>query len=627
MGLLTVGTPLEWSDIKNYVNFIHEKGIIQFINLYKRFKNQKNDCLKWGDEIEYCLIKLDHENKKVRLLLKADELLPILQEPENNSERDLKALWRPEYANYMVEGTPGQPYDHEIINFNKLEENMRLRRKEVISLLNLKDEYCASLTAFPLLGSQDFTYPSYKPTPDKGVTRSIFFPDQAIFPGHPRFSSLSRNIRERRSSKVEINIPIFFDKNTPNPFVESLANEESRKAQKINHIYLDAMGFGMGCSCLQMTFQAQSIDEARHLYDQLTPLTPIFLALSAAAPIWRGYLSDVDCRWNVISASVDDRTDQELGKTPIIDGNQRRIYKSRYDSIDSYLSPDGEKYNDIEVVINEKAYKTLIDNEIDHLLAQHIAHLFIREPVSLFIEKLNIDDNESDHFENIQSTNWQTMRFKPPPTNAPIGWRVEFRPTELQITDFENAAFVTFLVLFTRVILSFKLNLLIPISKVDENMQTAQRRGACRKEKFYFRKSIFTDSSVCKNEKLLNGGGEGGCPSKIEDEYELMTVNEIVNGKGEFPGIIPLIKDYLNNLDVDVVTQCTIKQHLRLIEGRANGDLMTTASYIRKFVAEHPKYEFDSRVDDEIVYDLINNLNRISSGETKCKELFYESKF
>ena len=97
MGLLTVGTPLEWSDIKNYVDLIHEKGIIQFINLYKRFKNQKNDCLKWGDEIEYCLIKLDHENKKVKLLLKADELLPILQEPENNKENDLKALWRPDW--------------------------------------------------------------------------------------------------------------------------------------------------------------------------------------------------------------------------------------------------------------------------------------------------------------------------------------------------------------------------------------------------------------------------------------------------------------------------------------------------------------------------------------------------
>ena len=42
-------------------------------------------------------------------------------------------------------------------------------------------------------------------------------------------------------------------------------------------IYLDAMGLGMGCCCLQVTFQAQSIDEARFLYDQLTPLTPIMV--------------------------------------------------------------------------------------------------------------------------------------------------------------------------------------------------------------------------------------------------------------------------------------------------------------------------------------------------------------
>ena len=56
----------------------------------------------------------------------------------------------------------------------------------------------------------------------------------------------------------------------------------------------------------------------------------------------------------------------------------------------------------------------------------------------------------ADHFENIQSTNWQTMRFKPPPPSAPIGWRVEFRPCELQFTDFENAAVVCFIVLVTR---------------------------------------------------------------------------------------------------------------------------------------------------------------------------------
>ena len=58
------------------------------------------------------------------------------------------------------------------------------------------------------------------------------------------------------------------------------------------------------------------------------------------------------------------------------------------------------------------------------------------------------------------------MRFKPPPPDSPIGWRVEFRPCEAQFTDFENAAIVCFVVLLTRVILSFGYNLLIPISLV-----------------------------------------------------------------------------------------------------------------------------------------------------------------
>jgi hypothetical protein len=37
------------------------------------------------------------------------------------------------------------------------------------------------------------------------------------------------------------------------------------------------------------------------------------LALTAASPVYRGYLSDVDCRWNVIAGSVDDRTEEERG--------------------------------------------------------------------------------------------------------------------------------------------------------------------------------------------------------------------------------------------------------------------------------------------------------------------------
>jgi len=76
---------------------------------------------------------------------------------------------------------------------------------------------------------------------------------------------------------------------------------------------MDAMGFGMGCCCLQITFQACSVGEARRMYDAFVPVGPIMLALSAAAPIFRGWLADVDCRWDVIAGSVDDRTEEERG--------------------------------------------------------------------------------------------------------------------------------------------------------------------------------------------------------------------------------------------------------------------------------------------------------------------------
>ena len=59
------------------------------------------------------------------------------------------------------------------------------------------------------------------------------------------------------------------------------------------------------------------------------------------------------------------------------------------------------------------------------------------------------------------------MRFKPPPPNSTIGWRVEFRTMEVQITDFENAAFAVFTILLSRAILKFNLNFYLPISKVN----------------------------------------------------------------------------------------------------------------------------------------------------------------
>ena len=45
------------------------------------------------------------------------------------------------------------------------------------------------------------------------------------------------------------------DTKTPNPFDEFPGLD----AAKEGHVYMDAMGFGMGCCCIQVTFQVRTI--------------------------------------------------------------------------------------------------------------------------------------------------------------------------------------------------------------------------------------------------------------------------------------------------------------------------------------------------------------------------------
>ncbi len=51
MGLLTLGHPLSWEETKKHAQSIREHGIEQFIQIYKKVKDRRNDCLKWGDEV------------------------------------------------------------------------------------------------------------------------------------------------------------------------------------------------------------------------------------------------------------------------------------------------------------------------------------------------------------------------------------------------------------------------------------------------------------------------------------------------------------------------------------------------------------------------------------------------
>jgi hypothetical protein len=575
-----VGSPKSWDSSKKDLSYIRQAGVRQFISTYHRVQDFKNDELLWGDEIEYGIFKLDATSRKVRLSLRARDVMNTLNEKEGQSREGGRSQegchWVPEYGAWMVEATPDRPYTGYTTDLLRVERNMRLRRKRLLTVLE-EDEVAPTISAPFRLGAQgeDGSVPA---TPVGGPrTCSDYIGDGIINP-HPRFGTLTANIRQRRGDKVNIRVPLFRDLRTPEyqttttssdsavlPLLPPLANvdgtdgccgsdsqqlwrygkddacrelhgndyvrvgcsksssdeqygdqdvqdgvvlqkwlvdvkcagcrglfyrrapneivpdadwprngdvvvghelqtipgwirlqngyylpmhsddgkiaflhkisarssntapsnghaiaasashtatttsnvvqpigsdsplfrgtastaaaaagavvmdtkeaavasllhsnvsttmttttaaamsqpqprnkeEQAREDSLRAAIHMDAMAFGMGCCCLQITFQAKDVDESRFIYDQLAVMAPIMMALTAATPILKGRLADTDARWGVISESVDDRTPAERGRAdpnaPYPEYNalgKRRIYKSRYDSISTYI--------------------------------------------------------------------------------------------------------------------------------------------------------------------------------------------------------------------------------------------------------------------------------------------------
>ena len=103
-----------------------------------------------------------------------------------------------------------------------------------------------------------------------------------------------------------------------------------------------------------------------------------------------------------------------------------------------------------------------------------------------FLKCPPIDGNS--HFENLQSTNWNSLRFKPPPcADSEIGWRVEFRPMDIQLTDFENTALTICVGMIANIINTYDLDFILPVSLVDENMKRAHNRNALLDTKFWWK--------------------------------------------------------------------------------------------------------------------------------------------
>lgn len=282
------------------IKYVREHGIQQFIKLYNRVKNIEGDSLLWGDEVEYAIFQLDETAGTVKLSLRGSEILKTLQDKEAHSKPlGQHCSWVPEWGSWMLEGTPARPYSGYAADLVQVERNMRIRRARILAALK-PNEICPTVPCFPMMGVGDFTVPSHTLKP--GLSDSLFIPDEIIHPA-PRFAALVANIKRRRGSKVDIRVPRFKDVRTRKPQRPKGCPPPStlEEADEMEEVYMDAMAFGMGCCCLQVTFQARDVSESRHLYDHLAVLGPMMLALTAATPIARGQLLDTDVRWDIIA--------------------------------------------------------------------------------------------------------------------------------------------------------------------------------------------------------------------------------------------------------------------------------------------------------------------------------------
>lgn len=115
-GMLGMEEAFDFEDAMPWLQYVRMHGVQQFISMYNQLKDMEmeSDELKWGDEIEYHIVHLDAEKKQVRVSLRAPEVLAELIEKENSLGRHdgygEACAWVPEYGQWMLEGTPRDPY-------------------------------------------------------------------------------------------------------------------------------------------------------------------------------------------------------------------------------------------------------------------------------------------------------------------------------------------------------------------------------------------------------------------------------------------------------------------------------------------------------------------------------------
>jgi len=220
---------------------------------------------------------VDPASKRVQLSLRAAELIEAL-EPSNPEELHKpnvthaagevkRASFLPEYGRFMIEATPSRPYGGYTADLRLVELNMRVRRAQIQALLR-PEERLITLTGFPLMGvGANFAYCSSESVAAiQGPVADSDYLMDTVIGAHPRFATLTRNIRMRRGARVDIRVPLFQDTHTQAAIAEEDKREQADIAaigkqrdaalpphaprpasvDPLKETHMDAMGFGMG---------------------------------------------------------------------------------------------------------------------------------------------------------------------------------------------------------------------------------------------------------------------------------------------------------------------------------------------------------------------------------------------
>ncbi|KAK5696378.1 hypothetical protein LTR17_024254 [Elasticomyces elasticus] len=565
------------------------------LELWPQMTAIRSDGLIWGDEVEYMLLVLDKDAREASVLASAADVI----RSANGSCKSQP--FEPEAYKFMVESQPGVAYGSEMQELLRVAEDMSERRNTIRKQLR-DDEDVFTISNFAMFQSPHASIGTINAHSCDLITDNARY-HSVVAGTNARSSRSSCENNQRHASEPSLRSSLF----------DRQHHEVVDPADSVN----DSIHSLGGCG-LQLTLSAEDLDQARFLHDQLIPLGPIMMALSAATPLLKGRLVETDTRWAQLSMAADDRTASEktnlpppLGISPMYLQDRESVQK-----LNTSLPPE------LEAMVEE-----FTGSGIDLAMSRYLAHALSRDPLIPTQRSSTTDPSPAGDEGDVRvmelvthlSTFWPHVRLKfplAPGASLSLPWRLEFRPLEVQPTDFENASFVVFMRLLQMTISHFDLDLCLPMPLVVENMRYAQAKAAALESQFWFsigqgpngaktsRSVAIPTPRLCSLDFILHGSVDATEP-----------------GSG-FSGLLSLVKDFvtLRYFDASEAELQELERHLSFVSGKARGSIPTTAQWIRSFLDQHPLGN-GTVVTPRAYYDLLCEIRRQSCDRTAVHPL------